>query len=57
MEKKTPEYRRMWNSWVDYIKDWLRKPNFQNALPRLMQGEDPDFVAYMAKLSGQNLKP
>lgn len=52
-----PEYRRMWNSWVDYIKDWLRKPNFQAALPRLMEGEDPDFVAYMAQLSGQDLKP
>ncbi len=55
--EEDPEYRRMWNSWVDYIKDWLSKPNFQAALPRLMQGEDPDFVAYMAQLSGQDLKP
>lgn len=52
-----PEYRRMWNSWKDYIKDWLNKPNFQDALPRLMQGEDPDFVAYMSKLSGKALSP
>lgn len=55
--EEDPEYRRMWNSWVDYIKDWLKKPNFQAALPRLMEGEDADFVAYMAQLSGQDLKP
>jgi hypothetical protein len=52
-----PEYLRMWNSWVDYIKQWLEKKNFRAALPALMLGEDPEFVAYMAKLSGIDLKP
>lgn len=51
-----PDYLRMWNSWLDYIHDWLRKPNFQAALPELMDGEDLDFVAYMSKISGQDLK-
>ncbi|QQG37153.1 MAG: hypothetical protein HYS17_05165 [Micavibrio aeruginosavorus] len=55
--EEDPEYRRMWNSWVDYISEWLKKPNFQAALPRLMQGEDPEFVAYMSQLSGQDLSP
>ncbi len=55
--EKDPEYQRMWNSWVDYILQWLEKPNFCAALPRLMKGEDPDFVAYIARLSGQDLKP
>lgn len=55
--EKDPEYQRMWNSWVDYIREWLDKPNFVNALPRLMRGEDPDFVAYISKLSGLDLKP
>lgn len=55
--EKDPAYQRMWNSWVDYILEWLNKPNFCAALPDLMKGEDPDFVAYIAKLSGQNLKP
>ena len=55
-EEDSPEYRRMWNSWLDYIREWLNKPNFQAALPRLMQGEDRDFVAYMSKLSGQHLQ-
>lgn len=53
----SPAYRRMWNSWVDYILQWLEKPNFVAALPQLMKGEDPDFVAYIAKLSGLDLKP
>ncbi|MFA7277037.1 MAG: hypothetical protein WC043_09580 [Pseudobdellovibrionaceae bacterium] len=52
-----PSYQRMWNSWVDYIREWLRHPNFCSALPRLMEGEDKEFVAYMSKLSGLLLKP
>jgi len=55
--ERAPEYQRMWNSWVDYIETWLRKPNFVAALPQLMKGEDPDFVAYISKLSGLDLKP
>lgn len=56
-DEKAPEYQRMWNSWVDYIQSWLAKPNFVAALPALMKGEDPDFVAYVAKLSGLDLRP
>lgn len=52
-----PAYRRMWNSWEDYIAQWLQRPNFRAALPRLMQGEDRDFVAYFARASGLDLKP
>jgi hypothetical protein len=52
-----PAYQRMWNSWEDYIREWLARPNFRVALPILMEGEDKDFVTYMAKLSGLPLKP
>jgi Zn-dependent oligopeptidase len=55
--EKSASYQRMWNSWVDYIETWLKKPNFVRALPLLVKGEDPDFVAYIAKLSGLALKP
>ncbi len=51
-----PAYQRMWNSWVDYIREWITHPNFRAALPRLMEGEDKEFVAYMAQLSGLPLK-
>ncbi len=52
-----PAYRRMWNSWEDYIAQWLARPNFRAALPQLMKGEDPDFVAYFARASGMSLSP
>lgn len=47
-----PAYQRMWNSWEDYIAEWLARPNFRVVLPKLMHGEDPDFVAYMQDKSG-----
>lgn len=52
-----PAYQRMWNSWVDYIREWVVRPNFRAVLPRLMEGEDKDFVAYMADLTQLPLKP
>ena len=55
--ERHPAYQRMWNSWVDYIREWLTHKNFRDNLPRLMEGEDKEFVAYMAKLSGLPLKP
>lgn len=55
--EKDLAYQRMWNSWVDYIRVWIAKPNFRASLPELMRGEDPDFVAYMSELSGIELMP
>lgn len=45
-------YQRMWYSWEDYINEWIARPNFRNALPQLMRGEDEDFVHYMEKKTG-----
>jgi hypothetical protein len=55
-----PAYLRMWNSWNDYIEFWAEKPNFRESLPKLMIGEDPDFVAYLGRVTGlqlEHLKP
>lgn len=52
-----PAYRRMWNSWIDYIEYWTSRPNFREALPDMMRGEDPDFTAFIAKLTDMDLKP
>lgn len=49
--EKNPAYRRMWNSWNDYLEFWIDMPNFRAALPALMKREDPGFVAYMAKIT------
>lgn len=52
-----PVYRRMWNSWIDYILYWTRFPNFRAALPDMMRGEDPHFTAFIAKVTGLDLRP
>lgn len=55
--ERDPAYRRMWHSWSDYIEYWGGKSNFRECLPSLMKGEDPAFVAYMAKMTGMKLEP
>ncbi len=55
--ESNPEYKRMWNSWNDYIVEWSRHHNFREALPYLMRGEDPAFVNYMSKVTGLKLEP
>ena len=48
MDKQTA---RMWASWEDYIRYWLGKPDYRAMLPELLDGEGPDFVAYVRKLA------
>jgi hypothetical protein len=45
-----PEELRRWNSWDDYMREWIRRDDFHNELPQLLRGEDPQFQAYMASL-------
>jgi hypothetical protein len=53
--EREADYMRMWNSWEDYIKIWTARRNFREALPELMQGEDHEFVKYMARVSNLSL--
>jgi len=41
---------RRWRSWEDYMQEWCRRADFREALPELLRGEDPDFVAYIQGL-------
>lgn len=50
-ERMTPAQRRRWNSWEDYMREWLRRDQFYYRLPTLLKGEDPAFAAYMQKLA------
>lgn len=36
---------RLWQSWADYMHEWCRRADFRAALPALLHGEDPGFVA------------
>ena len=42
---------RRWRSWEDYMREWVGRPAFRDQLPILVQGEDPEFVAYIQKLA------
>ena len=46
MDKQT---KRLWSSWEDYMREWCRRRDFRNALPSLLEGEDPDFRSYIER--------
>ncbi len=48
MDKKA---RRLWQSWEDYMREWVRRADFRDALPQLLEGEDEEFTQYIAKLA------
>src|SRR5205823_3057031 len=53
MDKKE---RRLWQSWEDYMREWIRRPEFRAALPELLEGEDPEFTEYIRRLADAERK-
>ena len=49
-EAMSSKQARRWNSWEDYIDEWCRVPRFRESLPRLLRGEDPDFVRHIDRI-------
>jgi hypothetical protein len=47
----TESQKRRWNSWEDFMREWIRRDNFYDRLPELLRGEDPGFAAYMRRLA------
>ena len=43
--------RRLWQSWEDYMREWVRRTDFRAALPQLLEGEDEDFTRYIRNLA------
>jgi hypothetical protein len=50
-EDMTEKQRRLWHSWDDYMREWCRRPDFCAMLPRLLEGEDGDFSAYISRMA------
>ncbi len=48
MDKQT---RRLWRSWEDYMREWVRRSDFRSALPDLLEGEDEGFTRYIRTLA------
>lgn len=45
------QQRRRWNSWEDFMREWIRRDNFYYRLPELLRGEDPEFAAYVRRVA------
>ena len=43
--------RRRWNSWEDFMREWVRRDAFYDRLPVLLKGEDPEFAGYLQRLA------
>jgi hypothetical protein len=52
-EKMDKQTRRLWKSWEDYMREWVRRPDFSEALPELLHGEDEDFMHYIQVLAAE----
>ena len=53
----TPAQARRWNSWEDFMREWIRRDDFYNRLPDLLRGEDPEFADYMRALAEDERGP
>ena len=49
--KMSADQLRRWRSWEDFMREWCRRDDFRGILPRLLQGEDPDFAVYIDRLA------
>jgi hypothetical protein len=52
MDKKA---RRLWRSWEDYMLEWVRRVEFRDALPGLLEGEDEEFTQYIRQLAERTI--
>ena len=50
-ERMTKQTRRLWSSWEDYMREWCVRPDFRQALPALLEGEDPEFQSYILRIA------
>lgn len=51
--KMTGKQLRRWYSWDDYMREWCERDDFRAMLPKLLQGEDPDFAHYISKIASE----
>lgn len=49
--KMSAQAARRWSSWEDYMREWCRRDDFRTQLPKLLEGEDAEFVTYIRALA------
>lgn len=50
-ERMSRQQQRLWQSWEDYMHEWTQRDDFRAALPGLLGGEDPGFVATIERIA------
>ena len=55
-ENMNKQSQRLWATWDDYIRFWCKRKDFRDILPELLEGEDPEFIAYIHNVMVQESK-
>lgn len=50
-ERMSRQQQRLWQSWQDYMHEWCQREDFRAALPSLLAGEDPGFIATIERIA------
>ncbi len=50
-ENMNLQTQRLWSSWDDYVRYWCKRKDFRRILPAFLEGEDPEFSAYIEKVA------
>lgn len=51
----SPQQRRLWQSWEDYMREWCRREDFRAALIEQLPGEDEEFGAHIRRIAEQEI--
>ncbi len=52
-DSMTPQQKRRWHSWDDFMREWCLRDDFKSALPNLLHGEDIDFANYITRIASE----
>ncbi len=56
-DEMTPNQKRRWQSWDDFMREWCRRDDFRAAMPQLLQGEDAEFAQYICHIGDEECSP
>lgn len=55
-ERMSRQAARLWQTWEDYMRVWCRRADFRALLPKLLEGEDPDFQRHITRVAAEERK-
>lgn len=50
-ENMNRDARRRWLSWEDDMREWCRREDFRDVLPKLLEGEDQEFCQHISGIA------